>query len=70
MLDHFLQVIVAFERSEPKDPNKKAHRAEEMVAQKLFKVFRGINFRQLADLAVVKGSIEVDGDKDELHLKW
>lgn len=57
MLDHFLQVIVTFERSEPKDPNKKAHRAEEMLAQKLFKVVRGINFRQLADLASLSSKV-------------
>lgn len=41
-----------------------------MVAQKLFKVGCGMSFRELVDLAVERGFITVDAEKDELHLKW
>jgi hypothetical protein len=64
---------VASERSEPKDPYKRANRADvyqEMVAHKLFKVDCGLNLRELVDLAVERGLIRVDVEKDERHLKW
>jgi hypothetical protein len=67
-----LQVIVDYERSDSKDPYKRAHRRyvyQEMIARGVFKLDCGMNFGELVDLAVDKGLIHVDVAKDELHLK-
>lgn len=72
MLEDMLQVIVNYERSDPKDPYKRAKRAwvyREMIARGVFKVECGMTSGELVDLAVEKGLIEVDEGKGELHLK-